>query len=160
MPIKPIYSLQFDVPDEGTYLMQVENVEFNSSDRGLSCSIRSVIIDAVENQQCIGMKVFDNFPLWTELGRGRLLGFLIKATGLKEKEYPDDFFSAVKVQQDIMKKATGAKFGGVIRHSKGEKGIFANIKEYLSSIEYHEKFGDIGTATSTVTASKDEDSAW
>jgi hypothetical protein len=158
MPIKPIYSSQFDVPDEGNYLMQVENVEFNSDDRGLSCSIRSVIVDAVENQQCVGMRVFDNFPLWTEFGRGRLLGFLIKATGLKEKEYPDDFFSAIKVQQDIMKKAPGAKFGGVIRHSKGEKGIFANIREYLSMTEYHEKFGN--TSSATAATSKDEDSAW
>jgi len=159
MPIKPIYSMQFDTPDEGTYLMQVDTVEFNSTDKGLNCTVRSVIIDAVENSHCVGMKVFDNFPLYTEFGRGRLLGFLIKATGLKEREYPDDYFSDPKVQQTIVKKAPGQKFGGLIRHSKGEKGIFANIREYYSYNEYAEKFGTIETGNKQAEA-EEENLGW
>lgn len=161
MPIRPIYSTAFDVPDEGYYLMRVEEVKFENSDKGLSCSIRSEIVDAVENVHCIGMKVFDNFPLYTEFGRGRLLGFLIKATKMKEKEYPDDYFNDTKVQNTITSKAPNSTFGGSIKHTKGEKGIFANIREYLSTEEFKEKFGQAQKSNSQKTKEiEDEDLGW
>lgn len=156
--VKPVFSSDFAIPEEGMYLFSVTEVDFNSGEKGLTCAVRSTITEALEHKECEGMNVFDNFPLWTDFGVQRLLGLLVVAVEMPNKEYPADYFSDVKVQDKVAKKLKGSVFGGKIKHTKGEKGVFANITKYLARSEFA-KLSTTST-TSAVETQKEETVDW
>lgn len=138
MPLKPAFESTFEIPEEGTYLFKVESAELVDSDKGTNFRVRSVILDAIENPQCVDLSVFDNFPLFVEFGLRRLLGFLIKAGAVQDKKegFPDNYFESQKVKTALENKIPNSIFAGVIKHVDGQRGVMANIREYLSQAEY------------------------
>jgi hypothetical protein len=138
--MKPVYDSGFDLPEEGLSLMQIREVDFTQEEKGTLCKIKNEVIDH-EIPSNIGLTVFDNFPLWTEFGKQRLLGLMVKAVGLEPKDYPSNYLDGPTVRAKIEKKMPSMIFGGVIKHStsKGKEGkegtVMANIKRYLTKDE-------------------------
>lgn len=142
MGIKPVYSSDFELPAEGTYLFKIAAADFkNSEEKGFSFATRCVIENSIENEDLFnGQGIFDNFPLTKDFGKARLLGLCVKVLGMDaNKDYPDDYFDDEKVQKKIAKALIGKTFGGSVKHDK--TGKFANLKEYFTVEEYDEKSG-------------------
>lgn len=139
MGIKPSYSSDFELPAEGTYLLRVDKVEFKKEDKGLTCLIRDVVEDSIEHGDNFNEQgILDNFPLYTDFAKARLLGLGVKALGMDaDKEYADNYFDDEKIQKKLMTSLIGKTFGGKVKHDK--TGKFANIKEYYTPEEYDEK---------------------
>lgn len=145
MGIKPSFSSDFELPAEGIYLFRIDKVDFNKGDKGLSCLIRDVIEGSIEHEDVFNEQgILDNFPLYTDFGKARLLGLGVKALSMDaNKEYADDYFDDEKIQKKLMANLIGKTFGGKVKHDK--TGKFANIKEYYTPEEYDEKsHGEVG----------------
>ena len=140
MGIKPQFTSGFDLPAEGTYLFEVDKVEFKKTDGGLLCAIRNVIQDSIEHGDSFNEQgVFDNFPIYTDFGKARLLGLGVKALGMDaNKEYDDNYFDDEKIQKKLMTSLPGKKFGSKLKHKKSKKSddMMANLTEYYTVEEY------------------------
>ena len=135
MGVKPVFESGFEIPEEGTYELQIKDITFDHGEKGLSCKIKSEIVGG-EHAECIGMGVFDNFPLYTAFGLARLLGLGVKAIGMPaDKEYPETYFNDDKSQARFTGKAKDVIFGGEIKIAEGKKGKMANIKKVFSKDE-------------------------
>jgi len=138
--VKPVFTSEFPVPDEGEYLFMVESVEFEEGEKGLLARVRSTIQESLNGAEAnVGMTVFDNFPLYVKFGVARFLGFLVKSIGIPEKDYPLDYFENEKARMKVEKQLPGTVFAGKVKHVEGQKGIMANITEYYTKDEYMKK---------------------
>jgi len=143
--LTPIFSSEFEVPDEGDYLFMVESIEFVEDEKGLSARVRNVIQDSIQHGGTSNeMVVFDNFPLYVEFGKKRFLGFLVKSINIPFKKYPEKYLEDKKVQARIEKELPGSIFGGRVKHVEGRRGTMANIVEVYTKDEYNKKLKDAG----------------
>ena len=162
--MRPKYTSDFEKVNEGFHLFQVNNIEFTKDERGTLARIDSTVIESADNDNdSTDVDIADFFPLWTNFGGERLLGFLVKAAGMPDKEYPNEYFESEKTQSKVEKKAMGVIFGGEVKHRKmkDSDNIAANIVTYISKKEYEDTFKTKGSSKQKSSVSNDsEESDW
>ena len=80
--VKALFEFGFDLPDEGYYVMKVEDVEVVGADNG---GLTYKVTSAVDGGAFDGQKHWENFSTKTKkhFGIRKMLGFLVKSGKMK-----------------------------------------------------------------------------
>ncbi len=129
---RPVTDFDFELPEEGYHIAQVSEINFIDTEKGLLAKTKSEILDG-EHPENIGQLLFDNFPLYVDVGVMRLLGLLTVTINIPDKDYPIEYFDDAKIQAKVAAQLTGKAFGCKVKHNKTKQGnTMANIKTYYN----------------------------
>jgi hypothetical protein len=149
----PSFRSDFEVTPKGIHIFLVEEPDVNLEPKDKENVKVFTARAVVQGGEGDGTACFVNFPL-VGTGKGKdvrvrgvmnMTGLMIKAKALnapktvkneKGEDVPGQFdteqFATPKFDELWKMKMPGKMFGGRVEHSKGERGTFANIREFYT----------------------------
>jgi len=147
---------KFELPDEGYYVLKVEDVEIVPSEAtgGLTFKVTSVI----DGGQFDGQKHWDNFGTRVKkhFGIKKMLGLLVKSGKMNEDATLDsDYVETAEFQKEFKKSVKNARYGAYVSHrdwtdKDGKSKTSTNIDKYLTVDEVKEKIKEMDKPVSNL----------
>lgn len=157
-----IFEFGFDLPDEGYYVLKVEEVDVVPAENGgLTYKLTAVIDGGAFD----GQKHWENFSTRTKkyFGIKKMVGFLIKAGKMaKDAKIDSDLVENDGFKKDFIKMVRGARYGAYLSHRewKDREGQVKNSTQsdkYMTVEEVRQKMQEMEKPGSTLTREKPEE---
>ena len=153
--VKALFEFGFDLPDEGYYVMKVEDVEVVGADNG---GLTYKVTSAVDGGAFDGQKHWENFSTKTKkhFGIRKMLGFLVKSGKMKgDAELDTDMVESESFKKEFPKMVRGARYGAYLSHrewedKEGKTKTSTQSDKYMTVEEVREKWGEAGKEQPTL----------
>lgn len=159
--VKGIFEFGFDLPDEGFYILKVDDVEVAPADNG---GMTYKVISQIDGGAFDGQKHWENFSTRTKkhFGIRKMVGFLIKCGKMNEDaEVDTDMVETDGFKKEFIKMTKGVKYGAYLSHrtwtdKEGKEKNTTQSDKYMTVAEVREKWDEAGKGAPTIAKEKPE----